>query len=115
MIGGAYTSLDVSYENGEAKHISGCNPKHLWENKELRIPVSFKGKLFVQLDEPIISGSGVYYATDWLTYYDQSKSLICIGNPETIDTDICVQFTNGIYAVLRKDQLTAIWAIIEIA
>jgi hypothetical protein len=113
MIAGAYTSLDVGIENGEAKQISGCNPKHLWKDKKLELPSALKGKLFVQLDEPIISGSGLYYVTGWVTYYDKSKNLICIGNPGIRNTDVCIEFVNGIYAVLNGNQLSAIWAKIK--
>lgn len=113
MISGAYTSLDVDCRNGQAKHISGCNPKHLWHSKTLIFPESLKGNLFVKFDAPLPPGTGEYYANSWSTYHDENGGTLCIGNPETEDGDDAIEFANGIVAVLRGDNLIAIWATIR--
>jgi len=110
MISGAYTSLDIDHINCEAKHISGCNPKHLWKNKGLNKPLSKRGKLLVQFEKKIIPGTGKDYASDWKTYFDKSNSIICIGDSVTIDSDVCIEFASEIIAVLRGSNLVAVWA-----
>ena len=110
MISGAYTSLDVDQINCEVKHISGCNPKHLWISKKLDTPSSKRGKLLVQFETQVEPGTGEDYATDWKTYHDTSKNMICIGNPAINDSDVCIEFASGISAVLRGRNLIAVWA-----
>ena len=110
MISGAYTSLDVDHIRCEAKHISGCNPKHLWKTKRLNPPSSKRGKLLVQFETQVVSGTGKDYATDWSTYFDESTSMICIGDPVPIDSDVCIEFASGIIAVLRGNNLIAVWS-----
>ena len=110
LISGAYTSLDIDHIHYEAKHISGCNPKHLWKSTRLNAPSSKRGKLLVQFEKQIIPGTGQDYASGWVTYFDKSNSMICIGDPVTIDSDVCVEFASGIIAVLRGSSLIAVWA-----
>ena len=110
IIIGAYTSLDTVIETGEVVHMSGLNPKDTWIPKVMEFPKSEKGELFVHFDKPPMKGTGKKYAESWVTYCDPDNFFICIGNPNIEDSDVCIEFANGIVAVIKKDQLISIWA-----
>ena len=110
----AYTSLDTICETREVVHISGLNSQHLWIPRNLKIPKAIKGKLMVHFEEPPLKGTGVDYDRSWQTFYDEELRSLCIGNPEITSIDDTIEFANGIIAVLRENQLIAIWAKIRI-
>ena len=106
---GAYTSLDTICETGVVAHISGYNSKRAWISKKMDIPKSKKGYLIAHFDDPPMKGTGIDYDRTWKTHYDKHQDYICIGDYHTKEIDDCIEFANNIIAVLRGDQLIAIW------
>jgi hypothetical protein len=107
---GNYTGIDAVIEVGMAVHISGLNHDAVWLSTQRRMPVAPKGDLLVEFDNPPLRGSGIDYDRSWRTYHNKKDDCICIGKPRYSDGDSCVEFANGIVAVLRGSHLVAIWA-----
>jgi len=109
MIGG-YTSLDTICETGLITHISGLNPKHIWIPTIAQMPRGVLGNLLVHFDNPPLKGTGIDYNRGWKTFHNLNNNCICVGDCVTVEGDDCVEFANGIVAVLRKNQLVSLWA-----
>ena len=107
---GEYTGLDAICETGVVTHISGYNSKHVWLPMKLDMPKAKKAELVAHFDDPPLRGTGIDYNRNWYTYYDNNSQCICIGDPNVTDNDVCVEFANRIIAVLRGNDLIAIWA-----
>ncbi len=110
---GSYTSLDTICETGVVAHVSGYNSKETWTNREMDVPKTKKGYLIAHFDDPPIKGTGIDYDGTWNTYYDRISNYVCIGDYHTKSTDVCIEFANKVVAVLRGDQLVAVWAKIK--
>lgn len=113
MLGAAYTDLNALSETGEVVQLSGLNPKKLWIEKTLLFPDARKGKLLFKSEQPLLRGTGVDYATNWKTFYDPLANCICIGDAMITPECDCVEFCNGVVAVLKKKELLSVWARIK--
>jgi hypothetical protein len=107
---GEYTSLDTICETGVIVHISGLNSKQKWIYTNTKIPNSIKGILTAHFDTPPLKGTGINYDRNWKTYFNETETSLCIGDTMIEDNDDCIEFANGIIAVLRNNNLVAIWA-----
>ena len=107
---GGYVELNVIYETGQVVHLSGLSPKSTWSSMEEKVPESIRGNLFVYFNTLLVKGSGVEYNRCWQTYHNEKESSICIGDYQSFPEDICIEFANDVFAVLRGNQLVAIWA-----
>ena len=107
---GQYTELDVIYETNVIVHLSGYCHRNTWIAKEMTIPNSKKGCLVMNCGKPLMKGVSVEYDRTWLTYFDDEKQYVCIGDSSTNKADNCVEFANNVIAVLRGKKLIAIWA-----
>jgi len=105
-----YTSFDTIHETGAVIHISGLNSKTSWVKKTLNVPIAKRGSVFAHFDKELSNGMGIDYDRYWLTYYDEEKQYICIGDDCTDERDDCVEFANNVIAVIRKGDLIAVWA-----
>jgi len=110
---GAYTSLDTICETGVVANISGLNSKRVWIPMDAKMPKAIQGELVAHFDDPPLKGTGVDYNRSWNTYYNKNDSCLCIGDYNTLNDDNCIEFANGIVAVLRGNQLVAVWAKIK--
>jgi len=106
---GAYTGLDTICETGLIVQLSGLSPKSVWLPMKLKMPQAIKGNLTVHFDSPPMKGTAVDYDRNWKTYYNKNESCICVGECHILDSDICIEFTSNVVAVLRNSQLVAIW------
>lgn len=113
VICGYYTELGVICETGEVVGFSGLNPHKTWITESMNVPLAKQGRLWIHFNDPLMKGTGIEYNRTWHTYYDAEKQYICIGDYRTGNNDDCVEFANNIIAVLRGDQLVAIWAKIK--
>lgn len=109
MIKGAYTSLDVSLISSTVYCVSGFNPQQKWLKAKLSFPDAIKGALQVVLDGDVMPGTGVDYATNWETYFDQQSGIVCIGQPSFTDQVVNVQFNCNTIAGVMNQTLVAIW------
>lgn len=107
---GEYTSLDTVCETGNVVHISGLSAKRVWISTDAKMPKAKKGELVAHFDNPPLKGIGIEYDRSWNTYYNKKSTCICIGDYCSLNNDNCIEFANGIVAVVRNNQLAAIWA-----
>lgn len=108
MIGKGYNAFDFSDKTNRASYFGGHNPKQLWKDKELIFPQSQKGEIYIENElEHIMDGQ--WYVEDWNTYYDERQKIICIGDYNTNETDIAIEFCTNIVAVFQEKYLKAIW------
>ena len=110
IICGSYTSLDTVLETGLIAHISGYNSKRLWLATDKAIPKSVKGQIRAHFDDLPQKGTGIDYDRSWKTYYNKQDTCLCLGDDSALDDDKCIEFANGIVAVIRGSDLVAIWA-----
>ena len=110
IICGFYTELGVICETGEVVGFSGLNPHGTWIPMKHKMPESLRGDLIVHFDLPPVKGTGIEYDRSWNTHYNKKENCLCIGDYDTHKDDNCIEFANGIVAVLRGNQLVAIWA-----
>ena len=110
---GAYTELGTICETCEVVELSGFNHRSSWIPMRYKIPKSLKGSLIACFDKPPIKGAGVEYDRSWQTYYNEQEDCLCIGDFHSHTGDDCIEFANGIIAVLRNNQLIAVWAKIK--
>lgn len=113
MTGAAYTSLDVDIESGQAVGFSGLNPQRTWVKQRLSPPKAEIGKLLVHTDKEMMRGTGVGYAENWKTFYDDQTNWICMSENLLFDNCDHVLFANDTIASLKGTELVAIWAKIE--
>jgi len=115
---GYYTELGAICETGEVIDFSGFNPQLTWIPMAQKMPKSQRGLLLVHIDtdKPLtwFKGECIEYDRSWETYYNKKESCVCIGKDcHILDTDNCIEFANGIIAVLRGNQLVSVWAKIK--
>ena len=113
VICGYYTELGVICETGEVVGFSGLNPRKTWIQMERKMPKSSKGDLIIHFNSPPIKGTGIEYGRSWNTYCNDKEGCLCVGDYRIQEGDNCIEFANGVVAVLRGDRLIAIWAKIK--
>ncbi len=102
-----YMMLSFSVTSKKAKRFSGFNSYKKWINKNLELPVSVKGELYLN-DE--LENQSEKYIKYWSTYFDKVKNIICIGDYHQKENDVAVEFCANIIAVLEEGKyLKTIW------
>jgi hypothetical protein len=89
--------------------ISGYNPKENWIEKKLVFPKAISGQLKLTNKEQILIGSAITYNREWLTFFDETSNVICIGSTHIHPEMVLVEFCTNIIAVLLDDKLVSIW------
>lgn len=108
MIGMGYNRCDCSMITGKVIWFGGHNSKQLWKKEKLIFPQSQKGEIYIENElKPIMDGQ--WYVQDWITYYDEKQNILCIGDCNTRQEDIAIEFCTNIIAVFEDKYLKAIW------
>lgn len=109
LLGGNWRfSLDACSKTGKCIVFICFLDTSKYKAEKLIIPQNRKGELFFVPDDIMERGSGThYFPFENTCYYDETADVICYGNPyihgETIE------FATNTYAVLRAEQLVAIY------
>lgn len=109
MIGQGYNSLDVDIESGHVLQLTGLNPMQNWISKELGMPTYKSGILTTLFNEKYPKGTGIQYTSEWNTYFDIKTGWVCIGNPDSIQHGIGIEFAANTVALFCYGQLSAVW------
>lgn len=76
--------------------------------KSLILPKSNAKNVIIRSDDKLFSGEGChYYPFEDNAHWDESKKILCIGNPDSIGE--AVEFTPGITVVLKNHQLVCLY------
>ena len=109
LIDDGHNSLDVELENGRVLQVTGPNPDYNWIKKQLFVPTFQRGSLMVLFDRKYQGGTGIQYAKEWQTYFDDKTGCVCIGNTECDSNCIGVEFAKNTVAVVDNEQLSSVW------
>lgn len=107
LIGKGYCELSVAKFNLRVYSFGGVNFKDTWIDKNLEIPNSVKGELYV--NDIVNNNDGIWYTENWNTYYDKKNNFICMGDYIVNENTIGVEFCKNIIAIVDKGQLKSIW------
>lgn len=107
LIGKGYCELSVAKFNLRVYSFGGVNFKDTWIDKNLEIPNSVKGELYV--NNIVNNNDGIWYTENWNTYYDKKNNFICIGDYIVNENIIGVEFCKNIIAIVDQGQLKSIW------
>ncbi|GLV57988.1 hypothetical protein KDH_48220 [Dictyobacter sp. S3.2.2.5] len=106
--------LGFSWVYGDTKYanqVSGyCGDSTRWDKRQLRVPNFHSGRLIL-LDEAIECGDiiGLEGSESWDISYDSATSWVCFGDVSSHKDDVAVLFAMGCGAILRANQLKALW------
>lgn len=109
IIGNGYNSLDVNLQNNLVMQVTGLNPSYNWIKKDIIAPFSRPGILKAFFHDTYCPGTGIQYATDWKTYFNEKTGWVCIGNPNHINKWASVEFAANTIAVIANGQIESIW------
>ncbi|MRS05087.1 hypothetical protein EG832_18015 [bacterium] len=107
MVG--YLYLGIDSETMLARQVWGYSPSSSWTRKTLKVPTYFYGDLSLQ--EEIQAGlpKRLVDSGNWTTYYDSDTGWVCIGDDSFSKNDIAVEFATNTIAVLKEENLKAVW------
>ncbi|WP_338254069.1 hypothetical protein [Dictyobacter halimunensis] len=109
-----HVELGFSWVYGDTKYanqVSGyCGDSTRWDKRQLRVPNFHSGRLIL-LDEAIECGDiiGLEGSESWDISYDSATSWVCFGDVSSHKDDVAVLFAMGCGAILRANQLKALW------
>lgn len=109
MIGEGYNSLDVCLKTKEVVHLSGLNPKERWRRGKIVPPDRKHGTLLLQNADTYLPGTGITYASDWKTTFDESTGWIRLGNHLSKIPCEYVEFANNTIAAVYQGNVVTIW------
>lgn len=109
LIGNGYNSLDVNLGNSHVMQVTGLNPDYNWIKKDIAVPSARRGLLKVLFDNKHDSGTGIQYAADWQTYFNEKTGWVCIGNPDCKSSWESVEYADNTIAVMERGQIKSIW------
>ncbi len=104
-----YTSLDFSDFTNMAIGFDGYNSFYGWKKESLYFPISRKGEIYIENNIKDLEIRSEYYTKNWITYYDEEKNILCIGDYNTKEEDIAIEFFTNTVAVFEEKYLKAIW------
>lgn len=106
MIGSA--GLDASLDSKQIMQYTGYSSSETWIRKKLFPPMAKQGELFIRQTDGFFAGTGITYASDWLTFYDEESNWLCVGDVG-LSASHSIEFAKDTIACLKDEDLTAIW------
>lgn len=100
----------VATETGEIVSLWGYCPYTGWKTTTAQLPDSSPGRITAQPESDFIPGTGISLGddADWPCRINPDRNVICIGSIDIVDGDV-VEFATGCIAVIKKNQLKAVW------
>jgi hypothetical protein len=104
-----YVNIGVDSETMTVQQIWGLHPYEDWIQETLNIPSFIEGELIVEGDiQP-----GMTYRLDgsegWTAKFDSQTGWVCIGESETIKSDIAIKFADNTIAIINDSKLKSLW------
>ena len=109
VIGPAYVSLDVDLSAGRIVQVSGLSPISSWNRKQIEVPPALTGILGIEIDDSWLPGSGITYADQWITLFDESSGWVQIGGERACENDEYVSFATDTIAAVRESRVVGVW------
>lgn len=105
----AYINICFDSETMNARQVWGFSPKASWKERTLAIPAYREAGLRLSTElEP--GDIRLDWDRPWNTYYDNEKSWLCLGDPETDIRDEALCFLKNAVAVLNGEkELKSLW------
>lgn len=107
MVG--YLYLGIDSETMLARQVWGYSPSSSWMKKILKVPTYFSGDLSLQEEIQAGLSQRLGDSENWTTYYDPDTGWVCIGDDSFSKNDIAVEFATNTIAVLKEENLKAVW------
>lgn len=109
-VGVSFAGLEFRGWDKKFVGLCGVMPKSIWIPKKLKAPLSKKGQINIEASGFVLSEKTIVQAMkNQDTFYDKKSGWLVVGERKGTILDENVEIINNVIAVIRNEELVALW------